>query len=799
MPIYLKDADFAKEVNRILLTSLRLYVYTINLLGLGLVAYAMRHFPYDRLLDGLIFLLFASVVQMMPVMLKRDSNVSVSWALAYASVLLLGPEAGVLACTGIGLVASFIPERLHPQKMLFNVGANAAPAYAAGLVLQAVAGWQTVWLFQFVIVPLLYFALNASLVLFAISLATKEPPVKIFNQNYRWLSINYLALAPIGYGLYKAYELLNVLGLLIFLLPLVMARYSFKLYIDQTQKVEMHVASLERANHLLERKVDEVAALQKHALLMGGSLNVESALRAVFEPVAKEVPYRTLHIVRKNDERGGYDLMRQSHDGQIHYQTVAELETDMKRAFYHGKRVVLPYDEKQVTLLCPMIAQGEVKGVMTLLCSCELLEEIDSSLDVYVAHAAAALENAILFDRAEKMACTDNLTKLYNRHYLGRKLAELKASGRRPVTVIVMDFDNFKDINNTYGHHVGDLTLHHVAALIREEVREGDIPVRYGGDEYAVLLPDATEEMGLIVGTRLLERIRQPVTFEGHSVSIGLSIGVASCTDEHGDLQETIKQADKAAYVSKAQGKGCLTLYSQLCCAESQDGHDCRAQEEIVEAFTESDASRSITKGLLQVLLARDVDTYHHSLQVATYAVWLAEEIGLCEAEVERIRTGALLHDIGKLGISDEVLNKRSGLSEPEIVCMRTHPVVGYELLTHFGNVYTPILPIVLSHHERIDGCGYPHQAAAATLEVGVCIVSIADAFDSMTREKAYRGRLPFQWAVEELHRCAGTQFDAELVGKFAQALKRHVPEQEMEATGDAGSEGKPLREALLQ
>jgi len=767
-------------------------VYTINLLGLGLVAYAMRHFPYDRLLDGLIFLLFASVVQTMPVVLKRDSNISVSWALVYAAVLLLGPEAGVLACTGIGIVASFIPVRLPLHKLLFNVVANAAPAYAAGMVLQTVDGWQLEWMFQFVIVPLMYFALNASLVLFAISLAIKEHPVKIFNQNYRWLAVHYLALAPIGYALYKAYELMNVVGLLIFLVPLVMARYSFKLYIDQTKKVEEHVASLERANHLLERKVDEVAALQQHALLMGGSLNVESALRAVFEPAAKEVPYRTLHIVRKNDERGGYDLMRQGHDGRNCYQTLTELERDGKRAFYHGKRVVLPYDEMQVTLLCPMIAQGEVKGVMTLLCSRDLLEEIDSSLDVYVAHAAAALENAILFDRAEKMACTDNLTKLYNRHYLGRKLAELKASGQRPVTVIVMDFDNFKDINNTYGHHIGDLTLHHVAALIREEVREGDIPVRYGGDEYAVVLPNATEEMGLIVGTRLLDRIRQPVTFEGHSVSIGLSIGVASCTDEHGDLQETIKQADKAAYASKAQGKGCLTLYSRLCGGENLHAPACQAQGSVVEAFPESDAWRSITKGLLQVLLARDVDTYHHSLQVAAYSVWLAEEIGLCEAEIERIRTGALLHDIGKLGISDEVLNKKSELSEPEIVSMRTHPVVGYELLTHFGNVYTPILPIVLSHHERIDSKGYPHQAAAATLEVGVRIVSIADAFDSMTREKAYRGRLPFHWAVKELRRCAGTQFDAELVELFAQALERHVPEQDMEAT-------KPLMEALLQ
>jgi diguanylate cyclase (GGDEF)-like protein/putative nucleotidyltransferase with HDIG domain len=777
-------------------TSLRLYVYTMNLLGMGLVAYALRYFPWAYWLDGLIFVVSAAVVQTMPVVLKRQSNISVSWALAYAAVLLMGPLAGVLTCMSIGLVASRVPVKLKPHKTLFNVAANAIPAYLAGVVLDATNALPYHWVIEFIFVPLFYFCLNAYMVTFAIALTTGESPQKIFNQNYRWLSLNYLLLAPIGIGLFKAYEMLNVLGLFIFICPLIMARYSFKLYIDQTKKVEMHVESLERTNRLLGRKVSELAALQKHSLLMGGSLNLESTLQSLFERVTEDVPYRAVSIVWKNAGCDTYEQITMTHDRQVRMHTLADLETDMKRAFYHAKRIEQPTEDgTQLRLLCPMISQGNVTGVMTLLCSHDVLDEIDSSLDVYVSHAAAALSNAHLFERMETMASTDNLTKLYNRHYLVRKVSELSCRVGMPVTVIIMDFDNFKDINNTYGHHIGDLTLHYVATLIKAEAREFDIPVRYGGDEFALLLPNATEEMGLIVGTRLLELMREPVDLEGHTVKIGLSIGVAACITGIGHIQETVKQADKAAYVSKARGKGCLTLYSQI----PHEPEELYTEPGIVNETQESESRRTITKGLLQVLKARDVETYNHSLSVATYAVWLAEQLGLSQSEIDRIKMGSLLHDIGKLGIPDEVLHKKTLLTDSDLVSMRTHPVVGHEVLKHFGNVYDSILPIVLSHHERMDGMGYPARVKAADLDTSVRIVTIADAFDTMTRDCCYRDKLPLSWAVEELYRCAGTQFDPQLVERFAEALRLHFPERHWEVSGEAVLDVMHQREALLQ
>lgn len=777
-------------------TSLRLYVYTINIIGLVLVAYSLRQFPHGSLLDDMIFIVLAGVVQLMPVALAKQSWVSVSFSIAYAAILLLGPEVGVLATVVTGLVGSFYPKRLKPHKMLFNVACLAIPAYISGQILQLVEGQSYFWLYEFAIVPLLFYSLNAALITFAISLTTKESPVRIWNENYRWLMLHYLLLSWIGIGLYRVYEVLNVLGLMIFVLPLIMARYSFKLYIDQTNKVQLHLDSLQTANSLLNRKVSEVAALQKHALLMGTSLNLESTLQTVFARVSEEVPYRTLYIVWRNPERASYEQILVHEQNGVEFIAVPELDSHMANVFAEGKRIVLPaHEDTHVKLLCPMIAQGNVQGVMALLCPRDLLEEIDSSLDVYVSHGAAALSNAFLYQRMEAIANTDNLTKLYNRHYFARKQAELKNASQVPNTVIVMDFDNFKDINNRYGHHVGDLALHYVASLIKSESREQDIPVRYGGDEFALLMPNATEEVGLIVAARLLEQIRLPAELDGIMLSISLSFGVATCFDANGDIQETVKHADKAAYFSKASGKGCITLYSQI----QAEHHPVYAgtSGEIVPSAQEIESRRSITKGLLHALKARDVVTYNHSIGVATYSVWLAQHLGLPQEEIERVRFGALLHDIGKLGIPDQVLKKAATLSQTEHSNMRTHPVVGHDILKHFGTVYDSILPILLSHHERMDGQGYPHGIEASTLDQAVRIVTIADAFDSMTRDSCYRDKLPMHWAVEELRRCKGTQFDPELVELFLEVVQQHFPERWSESGELAGR--SLAREASLQ
>ena len=759
--------------------SLRLYVYAINLIGLGLVAASLLRFPHGSLFDELLFVVLAGIVQLMPVALSRQSNISVSWSISYAAVLLMGPEAGVLTTMAVGVVSSFYPKRLKAHKLFFNVAANAIPAYISGITLQAVSGWSTYWAFEFVIVPLLYYTLNSFTVTVVIALSTGMSPWRIWNMNYRWLMLNYLLLSTIGVGLFKAYQLLGLLGLLIFIVPLFMARYSFKLYVDQTKKVQMHVESLEKTNRLLERKVSELAALQQHSLLMGATLNLESTLQAVFDQGSVDMPYRPVYIVWKNSDRDSYDKVWMAEAMQIQHETVPELEHQMKHAFEHGKRVVLPAkEETHVKLLCPMIAQGDVKGVMSLLCPKDLLEELDSSLDVYVSQAAAVLSNAYLYQHMERVANTDNLTRLFNRHYFARKLKEFGQGSEGPVTVMVMDFDNFKDINNRYGHHIGDMALHHVASLIKRESRESDIPVRFGGDEFALLLPGTTEETGLILAARLQERIRTAIHLEEHEIHVGLSIGIATYSKKEERIEETVKQADKAAYVSKARGKGCITLYSQI----SPELHSLYVGSENVSSTAESESMRSITKGLLQALKARDLLTYQHSLSVATYAVRLAQHLKMPPYQIERIKFGALLHDIGKLGIPDLVLYKQTILNETELTSMRTHPVVGHDILKHFGSVYDSVLPIVRSHHERMDGMGYPERLPAGELEEAVRIVTITDAFDSMTRDSAYRDKLPVQWAIEELRRCSGKQFDATLVEAFVDMLELQFPSLVKEA-----------------
>jgi len=768
--------------------SLRLYVYAINFIGVLLVAYCLFQVTPEAWFDKILFLGLAGAVQLMPIILARQSYISVSWSVTYAAILLFGPLHGALAGATVGLVGSFYPKRLKLHKLVFNVSTNAIAAFMAGIALTATNDLAWAWVFQLLVIPLLHYALLTFLVTLAISLATGLSPRGIWSENYRSLTLHNLLLATFGLGLYKAYELMGLQGLIIFILPLLMARYSFQLYIKQTKKVQEQVESLESSNVLLNRKVNELAALQQHSLMMGASLNLESTLASVFARVEGDVPYRPVEIVWKLEETrlSPYEKVWRSEAGKILFEPVAELSNELQQVFNEGKRLVrIGADEGPARLICPMITLGDVKGVMTLLCPQDLLEEVDSSLEVYVSHATAALSNANLFQYVEKIANTDNLTKLYNRHYFARIVRDLSGMQRAPVTVVIMDFDNFKDINNRYGHHVGDMALHYVASLIKRESREEDIPVRFGGDEFALLLPGATEETGLIVATKLQEQMRSAVELDGMSLHIGLSIGIATCLPDHEDVQETVKKADRAAYFSKARGKGCITLHSQI--PLDQQPHY-EEEPAVVPETNESEAKRSITKGLLQALKARDVLTYNHSLSVAMHAVRLAAHIGLGAEELERIKIGALLHDIGKLGISDLLLYKQALLNEKEVLSMRTHPVIGRDLLEHFGDLFRTEMPIILSHHEHYDGGGYPHGLRASHLELCVRIVSIADAFDAMTRDQLYREGMPVGGAVRELQRCAGTQFDPNLVDRFVESLKQYVPEQQWE-----GAVGAPL------
>jgi diguanylate cyclase (GGDEF)-like protein/putative nucleotidyltransferase with HDIG domain len=360
--------------------------------------------------------------------------------------------------------------------------------------------------------------------------------------------------------------------------------------------------------------------------------------------------------------------------------------------------------------------------------------------------------------RAMRLALTDPLTGLGNhRHFherLERDLAEAKAKGT-PLSLCLVDIDNFKEVNDRHGHPVGDRVLE----LIASRLRAGGEAFRLGGDEFALLLLGRDEHEALAVAEAVLGRIAE-IEFE-HGEAVTVSAGVASYPEHGFSRSELVRFADSALYWSKEQGKGRARVYRP----------DIVEFGELRRLAEERDRrSRFLAAaGLARAVDARDAYTGEHSAEVGELAARIAARMGLESEEVELIRLAGSLHDVGKLAIPEEILRKPGPLNEAERIVLERHPEIGHRMLDSLG--VEPVATWVLHHHERWDGGGYPNRLAGPHIPLGARILFVADAYDAMTTERIYRGRLSHEQAMRELERCAGTQFDPAVVTAFKAEL----------------------------
>ncbi|MBA2615953.1 MAG: diguanylate cyclase [Actinobacteria bacterium] len=360
--------------------------------------------------------------------------------------------------------------------------------------------------------------------------------------------------------------------------------------------------------------------------------------------------------------------------------------------------------------------------------------------------------------KAMRLALTDPLTGLGNhRHFherLQRDLDDAQTEGT-PLSLCLVDVDNFKKINDRHGHPVGD----HVLAQVASRLRQGGEAFRLGGDEFALLLPGRSEREALVVTELVLDRI---VAMENdHGEAITASAGIA-CYPEHGvERSELVRVADSALYWSKEQGKGRARVYRP----------DVVEFGELRRLAQERDrrARFLAAAGLARAVDARDAYTGEHSAEVGELAARIAAQLELDTEQVELLRLAGSLHDVGKLAIPEEILRKPGPLNEAERVVLERHPQIGYRMLDSLG--VEPVATWVLHHHERWDGAGYPNRLEGGDIPLGARILFVADAYDAMTTERVYRDGLSHDQAMRELERCAGTQFDPTVVAAFKAEL----------------------------
>ena len=370
--------------------------------------------------------------------------------------------------------------------------------------------------------------------------------------------------------------------------------------------------------------------------------------------------------------------------------------------------------------------------------------------------------------KAELRANIDGLTEVYNHRYFQDRLGEeISRANRynRPLSLIMLDLDDFKIFNDTWGHQEGDNLLYWFAALCGKCIRNIDILARYGGEEFVILLPETDSKAAFFVAKRIRDMCeKQSLAAFGKNKGITVSAGLATYPQHAKTAQTLVLNADAAMYYAKRLGKNECIIY------EEEYHRPYRASSGHVNPMPNEDLD--LIRVLGDAADSKDLHGEGHSMSVTQLSAALAEKIGLSAEEISNLRAAALLHDLGKLATPPELFTKSGPLEKEDWKLLCYHPKLGADILERVQEMNS-IIPGVKYHHERYDGKGYPEKLEGKNIPLFARIISIADAYDAMTNTRSYRAALSMDDAINEIKRCAGTQFDPELVEAFVSYMDK--------------------------
>jgi diguanylate cyclase (GGDEF)-like protein len=558
---------------------------------------------------------------------------------------------------------------------------------------------------------------------------------------------------------------------------------------DVTRRVAVSMEKEYLREQLRERE-EELSVINNSSFILSSSLDIQEIFGSFIEELKKiiDIEWGVIVLLDENDlccvalssvEGSAYQVgeripLEGSGSGWVVTQKKVFMESDLSQGRYFKTGENFYQRGLRTVVYLPLIAKGMAIGSLIITSKrpnaysqrhIKILEQPTSQI-------AMPLENTLLYARAEKKARIDELTGLLNRRSLDEMIDnEISRHSRYGgvFSLAILDLDSFKVFNDTLGHPAGDKLLRQVGNIIKGSIRNADRAFRYGGDEFAILLPQTTIDAGL----QVIERVRKTITEEAHygDIPVTISIGLASWPDDGISHTDIIAAADVTLYRAKRSGG------NQSCQASGTlvTSHNGRST-----ADTDNDIDIKILeviRALADTADARSYYTFNHSKRVTDYALALGKALKLDTTEMCRLEACSLMHDIGKIGISDVIVNKTSDLTTEECELVKTHPKLGSEIAGRIPQLVSCTNGI-LYHHERFDGSGYPNGLKGDEIPIEARIIAIADSYIVMTSERSYSGALNHKRALEELQKGAGTQFDPYLIEQFIAIDKTIVDER---------------------